>query len=148
MPLVVSALASGTSRISAHATRHGAWLSRGRLLSSVRMQTVCATQGGAAALSWRPAVRGRQSRNASGPLATRRSRVQVRAAISTTPTAEGATSAVASEASELDFAAYVKEKNAAIEQGLSDSVPMMYPERLHESMRYSLLAGGKRIRPW
>ena len=55
--------------------------------------------------------------------------------------------AAAVEASELDFAAYIKEKNAAIEQALSDSVPEMYPERLHESMRYSLLAGGKRIRP-
>ena len=35
----------------------------------------------------------------------------------------------------------------AIEEALSESVPEMYPERLHESMRYSLLAGGKRIRP-
>ena len=55
--------------------------------------------------------------------------------------------AAAVEASELDFAAYIKKKNVAIEQALSDSVPEMYPERLHESMRYSLLAGGKRIRP-
>ena len=55
--------------------------------------------------------------------------------------------AAAVEASEMDFAAYIAEKNAAIEQALSDSVPEMYPERLHESMRYSLLAGGKRIRP-
>jgi len=94
------------------------------------------------ALGWRPALSGRRgSRNASGSgaLATRRTAVNVRAAVSTTPSAE--------VASEVDFAAYVKEKNAAIEQGLSDSVPMMYPERLHESMRYSLLAGGKRIRP-
>jgi geranylgeranyl diphosphate synthase type II len=51
------------------------------------------------------------------------------------------------ESSEVDFAKYIKGKNAAIEKALSDSVPMMYPERLHESMRYSLLAGGKRIRP-
>lgn len=56
--------------------------------------------------------------------------------------------AAAVEASEVDFAKYIAEKNAAIEQALSDSVPAaMYPERLHESMRYSLLAGGKRIRP-
>ena len=55
--------------------------------------------------------------------------------------------AIADTNAEIDFAKYVKEKNAAIEQALSDSVPTMYPERLHESMRYSLLAGGKRIRP-
>lgn len=55
--------------------------------------------------------------------------------------------AAAVETSELDFASYIAEKNAAVEQALSDSVPEMYPERLHESMRYSLLAGGKRIRP-
>ena len=55
--------------------------------------------------------------------------------------------AVADTNAEIDFAKYVKEKNAAIEQALSDSVPTIYPERLHESMRYSLLAGGKRIRP-
>ena len=55
--------------------------------------------------------------------------------------------AAAVEASELDFGNYIADKNKAIEQALSDSVPEMYPERLHESMRYSLLAGGKRIRP-
>jgi geranylgeranyl diphosphate synthase type II len=55
--------------------------------------------------------------------------------------------AIADTDAEIDFAKYVKEKNAAIEQALSDSVPTIYPERLHESMRYSLLAGGKRIRP-
>ncbi len=35
----------------------------------------------------------------------------------------------------------------AVERALSDSVPQQYPETIHEAMRYSLLAGGKRIRP-
>ena len=70
-----------------------------------------------------------------------------RGAVPRVRAAAEAPAAAAVEASELDFAAYIKNKNVAIEQALSDSVPEMYPERLHESMRYSLLAGGKRIRP-
>ena len=49
--------------------------------------------------------------------------------------------------SEEEFNAYIKNVNARIEHALDLSVPMHYPERLSESMRYSLLAGGKRIRP-
>jgi len=66
-------------------------------------------------------------------------------------TARRAIQAVSTEAAqataEKEFNAYIARVNAAIEQALDKSVPMMYPERLHESMRYSLLAGGKRIRP-
>jgi len=35
------------------------------------------------------------------------------------------------------------EVNAALDR----AVPMAYPETVHESIRYSLLAGGKRVRP-
>ena len=45
--------------------------------------------------------------------------------------------------SEEEFNAYIKNVNARIEHALDLSVPMHYPERLSESMRYSLLAGGK-----
>lgn len=38
-------------------------------------------------------------------------------------------------------------KGKRIEQALSDSCPQQYPETINEAMRYSLLAGGKRIRP-
>ena len=38
-------------------------------------------------------------------------------------------------------------KGKRIEQALSDSCPLQYPETINEAMRYSLLAGGKRIRP-
>merc|ERR1719359_16403 len=53
----------------------------------------------------------------------------------------------ATAASTFEFNAYVKEKAGAVHQALDASVPMQYPETIHESMRYSLLAGGKRIRP-
>jgi len=41
----------------------------------------------------------------------------------------------------------VAEQAKLVERALSDSVPQQYPETIHEAMRYSLLAGGKRIRP-
>lgn len=99
------------------------------------MQAVCFSTPAAIL---RSSVRGKAS--AKSTVSARRGAVpSVRAA------AEAPAAAV--KTSELDFASYIAEKNAAIEQALSDSVPEMYPERLHESMRYSLLAGGKRIRP-
>ena len=99
------------------------------------MQAVCFTTPAAIV---RSSVRGKAS--AKSTVSARRGVVPSLRAAAEAP-------AAAVEASELDFAAYIKEKNEAIEKGLSDSVPEMYPERLHESMRYSLLAGGKRIRP-
>ncbi|CAI7802006.1 unnamed protein product [Closterium sp. NIES-54] len=40
---------------------------------------------------------------------------------------------------------YAKAK--AVNAALDAAVPLQYPERIHEAMRYSLLAGGKRVRP-
>ena len=34
-----------------------------------------------------------------------------------------------------------------IEQKLDEYIPVEYPEKIWESMRYSVLAGGKRLRP-
>ena len=34
-----------------------------------------------------------------------------------------------------------------IEEKLDEYLPIQYPEKIWESMRYSLLAGGKRLRP-
>ncbi len=42
---------------------------------------------------------------------------------------------------------YLAARKALVEQALSDSLPVSYPESLYNSMRYSLLAGGKRLRP-
>ena len=48
---------------------------------------------------------------------------------------------------EFDLSAYLAERRPQVEAALDAAVPMQYPETLYESMRYSLLAGGKRLRP-
>lgn len=49
----------------------------------------------------------------------------------------------------MDFAAALKRHVARVEHGLDRYLPAATtrPARLHEAMRYSLLAGGKRLRP-
>eukprot|EP00245_Coleochaete_scutata_P010077 TRINITY_DN346_c0_g1_i1.p1 TRINITY_DN346_c0_g1~~TRINITY_DN346_c0_g1_i1.p1 ORF type:complete len:382 (+),score=75.19 TRINITY_DN346_c0_g1_i1:123-1268(+) len=47
----------------------------------------------------------------------------------------------------FDFARYMKEKASAVNAALDAAVPLQRPEKVHEAMRYSLLAGGKRVRP-
>jgi geranylgeranyl diphosphate synthase, type II len=42
---------------------------------------------------------------------------------------------------------YLKEKQILVETALDASLPIAKPARIYESMRYSLLAGGKRLRP-
>ncbi|UOF90103.1 polyprenyl synthetase family protein [Fodinisporobacter ferrooxydans] len=51
--------------------------------------------------------------------------------------------------SEIDVTLYFKEKAKEIEQALDTYLSQMemYPEVIYESMRYSLFAGGKRLRP-
>ena len=46
-----------------------------------------------------------------------------------------------------DFEKYLKETTNVVEEALDFSLGPEKPEILRESMRYSLLAGGKRIRP-
>ncbi|KAL0369056.1 UNVERIFIED_CONTAM: Geranylgeranyl pyrophosphate synthase, chloroplastic [Sesamum calycinum] len=47
----------------------------------------------------------------------------------------------------FNFKAYVVEKANYVNKALDDSVPVKNPPIIHEAMRYSLLAGGKRVRP-
>jgi geranylgeranyl diphosphate synthase, type II len=47
----------------------------------------------------------------------------------------------------FDLKRYLTEKQHLVEAALDRSLPMSYPETIFESMRYSLLAGGKRLRP-
>ncbi|MCG6136482.1 MAG: polyprenyl synthetase family protein [Nostoc sp. LLA-1] len=47
----------------------------------------------------------------------------------------------------FNLAAYLKERQKLCETALDKSIPIIYPEKIYESMRYSLLAGGKRLRP-
>jgi len=47
----------------------------------------------------------------------------------------------------FDLETYLKEKKVIVDQALDDSLPIIKPEKIYEAMRYSLLAGGKRLRP-
>jgi geranylgeranyl diphosphate synthase, type II len=42
---------------------------------------------------------------------------------------------------------YLIDRQAQVEAALAQSLPMAYPDKIYEAMRYSLLAGGKRLRP-
>ncbi|KAG6387598.1 hypothetical protein SASPL_152790 [Salvia splendens] len=45
------------------------------------------------------------------------------------------------------FEEYMKTKAKKVNKALDDAVPLQNPVKIHEAMRYSLLAGGKRVRP-
>jgi geranylgeranyl diphosphate synthase, type II len=47
----------------------------------------------------------------------------------------------------FDLAAYLAQQQPLVEAALDQCLPVIYPETIYESMRYSLLAGGKRLRP-
>ncbi|MEH2043699.1 geranylgeranyl diphosphate synthase CrtE [Nostoc sp.] len=51
------------------------------------------------------------------------------------------------EEATFNLAAYLKERQKLCDNALDQAIPIVYPEKIYESMRYSLLAGGKRIRP-
>lgn len=48
---------------------------------------------------------------------------------------------------QFDLSAYLKERQVQVEAALDRSLPVVYPEKIYEAMRYSLMAGGKRLRP-
>ncbi|BAY23812.1 farnesyl-diphosphate synthase [Calothrix sp. NIES-2100] len=47
----------------------------------------------------------------------------------------------------FNLSAYLKERQQLCETALDRAIPIVYPEKIYEAMRYSLLAGGKRVRP-
>ena len=49
--------------------------------------------------------------------------------------------------SKLDLIAYLKERKSQVDIALERAIPLVYPNKIYEAMRYSLLAGGKRLRP-
>ncbi|MEH2167877.1 MAG: geranylgeranyl diphosphate synthase CrtE [Nostoc sp.] len=51
------------------------------------------------------------------------------------------------EEATFNLAAYLKERQKLCDHALDRSIPVIYPEKIYEAMRYSLLAGGKRVRP-
>ena len=47
----------------------------------------------------------------------------------------------------FDLRHYLDQRREKVESALNDSITVIYPEKIYEAMRYSLLAGGKRLRP-
>jgi len=47
----------------------------------------------------------------------------------------------------FDLCKYLAERQALVEAALERYIPIIYPEKIYEAMRYSLMAGGKRLRP-
>uniref|UniRef100_A0A1J3FJU1 Geranylgeranyl pyrophosphate synthase, chloroplastic/chromoplastic n=1 Tax=Noccaea caerulescens TaxID=107243 RepID=A0A1J3FJU1_NOCCA len=52
-----------------------------------------------------------------------------------------------SSSSSFDFMSYIIRKAESVNKALDSAVPLREPLKIHEAMRYSLLAGGKRVRP-
>ncbi len=50
-------------------------------------------------------------------------------------------------ATQFDLSAYLVARKQEVEAALDQSIQVVYPEKIYESMRYSLMAGGKRLRP-
>jgi geranylgeranyl diphosphate synthase, type II len=51
------------------------------------------------------------------------------------------------ESQGFELKTYLKQRKVIVEEALDRSLPVIRPEKVYESMRYSLLAGGKRLRP-
>jgi len=49
--------------------------------------------------------------------------------------------------SPFNLKVYLQERKEIVEKALDKSLPIEKPEKIYEAMRYSLLAGGKRLRP-
>ena len=47
----------------------------------------------------------------------------------------------------FDLSAYLAQRQTVVEAALERAIPITYPDKIYEAMRYSLLAGGKRLRP-
>ena len=50
-------------------------------------------------------------------------------------------------AATFNLSAYLRDRQIQVEAALEDSIQVTYPEKIYEAMRYSLMAGGKRLRP-
>lgn len=55
--------------------------------------------------------------------------------------------AVLESSSEFDLKGYLKARQQLVEAALDKTITVTYPETINEAMRYSLMAGGKRLRP-
>jgi geranylgeranyl diphosphate synthase, type II len=62
-------------------------------------------------------------------------------------TSEKKTIATTAGQAMFDLKAYLGQKQLLVEAALDQCLTVTYPETVYESMRYSLMAGGKRLRP-
>ncbi|NET36856.1 MAG: polyprenyl synthetase family protein [Cyanothece sp. SIO1E1] len=51
------------------------------------------------------------------------------------------------QASQFNLLAYLAERRTLVEAALDQAIRVIYPETIYGAMRYSLMAGGKRLRP-
>jgi geranylgeranyl diphosphate synthase, type II len=51
------------------------------------------------------------------------------------------------ETTDFQLTPYLQTSRLEVEKALDRAIPVIYPEKIYEAMRYSLLAGGKRLRP-
>ena len=54
---------------------------------------------------------------------------------------------VIQESTKFELKTYLAQRKQLVEKALDESLPIVYPEKIYEEMRYSLMAGGKRLRP-
>jgi geranylgeranyl diphosphate synthase type II len=55
--------------------------------------------------------------------------------------------ATQAKATTFDLRTYLEHRRQVVESALNASITVVYPEKIYEAMRYSLMAGGKRLRP-
>lgn len=48
---------------------------------------------------------------------------------------------------DFDLLSYLEGRRVIVDQSLEESISVVYPEKIYNAMRYSLMAGGKRLRP-
>jgi geranylgeranyl diphosphate synthase type II len=66
---------------------------------------------------------------------------------STTAPSTNVSNNVAFNLDKFNLDKYLRDRKQEVESALDASIAITYPEKIYESMRYSLMAGGKRLRP-
>eukprot|EP00271_Cylindrocystis_brebissonii_P017662 TRINITY_DN466_c0_g1_i1.p1 TRINITY_DN466_c0_g1~~TRINITY_DN466_c0_g1_i1.p1 ORF type:complete len:523 (+),score=115.74 TRINITY_DN466_c0_g1_i1:115-1683(+) len=73
--------------------------------------------------------------------------VVAKVAVEEVDTKQAEAAAAEDASASLEFNTFMKRTALAVNAALDQAVPLQHPERITSAMRYSLLAGGKRVRP-
>ncbi|MEM1427176.1 MAG: polyprenyl synthetase family protein, partial [Cyanobacteria bacterium P01_H01_bin.130] len=57
------------------------------------------------------------------------------------------TTTASDQPQQFDLKGYLKARQQLVEAALDQTIAVIYPDTIYEAMRYSLMAGGKRLRP-